>query len=49
MKERWHRHYSVQKLDRGSEEMRVPVVRKVKLRKEALDVCTCSRLRICRS
>ena len=36
MKERWHKHYGVQKLERGSGEIRVPVVGKVKLRKETL-------------
>jgi len=36
VKERWHKHYGVQKLERGSGEIRVPVVGKVKLRKETL-------------
>ena len=34
--ERWHRHYGVQKLERGSRVIGVPVVGKVKLRKETL-------------
>ena len=36
VKERWHKHYGVQKLERGSGEIGVPVVGKVKLRKETL-------------
>ena len=36
MKERWHKHYGVQKLERGSGEIGVQVVGKVKLRKETL-------------
>ena len=36
MKERWHRHYGVQKLERGSGEIGVPAVGRVKLRKETL-------------
>lgn len=36
LKERWHRHYGVQKLDRGSGEVGVPLVGKLELRKEAL-------------
>lgn len=36
VKERWHKHYGVQELGRGSGEIGVPVVGKVKLRKETL-------------
>jgi hypothetical protein len=36
LKERWHRHYGVQKLGRGSGEVGVPLVGKMELRKEAL-------------
>jgi len=36
MKEKWHKHYGVQKLERGSGEIGVPVVGRVKLRKETL-------------
>jgi hypothetical protein len=34
VKERWHRHSGVQKLVRGSGEIGVPAVAKLKLRKE---------------
>jgi len=36
IKERWHQHYGVQKLERGSGEIGVPVVGKVKLKRETL-------------
>ena len=36
IRERWHQHYGVQKLEKGSEEIGVRMVGKVKLRKEAL-------------
>jgi len=34
----WHKKYGIQKLDRGSAEVGVPVVGKVSLRKETLCV-----------
>jgi hypothetical protein len=36
IKERWHQHYGVQKLDRGSGEIGVPVVGSLRLRKQTL-------------
>jgi hypothetical protein len=34
--ERWHQHYGVQKLEKGSVEAGIPVVGKVELRRETL-------------
>lgn len=36
IKERWHQRYGVQKLERGSGEIGVPVVGRVQVRREAL-------------
>jgi len=36
VKERWHQCYEVQKLDRGSGEVGIPVVVRVQLQKETL-------------
>ena len=36
IRERWHQHYGVQKLDRGSLQAGVPVGGKVELRRETL-------------
>lgn len=36
IKERWHHSYGLQKLQRGSGELGVPVIGKVKVRKETL-------------
>ena len=36
IKERWHRSYGLQKLERGTAEIGVPVVGRVQLKSEAL-------------
>jgi hypothetical protein len=36
LSEKWHRHYGVQKLERGGGEVGVPLIGKVNLRKETL-------------
>lgn len=42
LKERWHKHYGVQKLEKGSVEAGVPIVGKVEYRRESLVmVCVC--------